>query len=393
MDIIQLNFGWDNKETQGICNECGAHPLCPNVIYKFMRNNIENTLVVYYKKDGFSNNNFSKNCYYYLLKNSTSVYNNIDRQTFNDIITWKLNAPYPDASAFPLNHIETIEYAKTQSSCPDIIIDKLAIDPSRTFKTSDANTFNKKNNTYSTVIQNVKQYYLNSPVAKQKDFVIIPIIKQVGSGRSTALHALNQIFYFKDKDVDRCEIYVFDSANNDKGREKKQLCKANLQGYSETCSYWTTNFAILASSEYSSFQTLKNNIENGVFIDKLTKITSKMLDEKIFYKQIKNIEKLTEEYTLPQNSRANTKQYEEVKSKNTFFQQIHGIANDNIEESTIEAPDSLTSDQKQIYKLSIIQNIVKEAKYKQVEIKTNTFDDKLHKVNNKIQTIKHGLYK
>lgn len=88
--------------------------------------------------------------------------------------------------------------------------------------------------------------------------------------------------YFKDKNPENVSIYTFDSANNDNGTIDNQLCKQNLQGNSETCTYWATNFAILAS-QYENFESLRAAINDGSFIEDLKKATSLLVDCEIIY--------------------------------------------------------------------------------------------------------------
>ena len=181
-----------------------------------------------------------------------------------------------------------VQYAALNSNQSNIW-DRTHFDKNQEYLLSQSQIYSKGNG----AINNIITYYgtLSEP---KKDFIILPVV----IGPKHKEHAINQILYFKDKNPKNLSIYTFDSACNGEG--SNQLCKQKwLQGYSETCSYWATNFAILAS-QYENFESLRVVINSGSFIEDLKKVTSLLIDCKIIYPERNYID--YEHYKVNENT-------------------------------------------------------------------------------------------
>ena len=205
----------------------------------------------------------------------TSIDIDLQQSLINSMVKFNLEQPYADANKRPLTYIEMVQYAILNSNQSNIL-DRTSFDKNQGYLLNQSQCYNKDNKT----TKNIIKYYEKLNESK-KDFIILPVI----TGPKREQHAINQILYFKDKNPKDISIYTFDSANNDNGKRDNQLCKQNLQGDSETCTYWATNFAILAS-QYENFESLQKAINDGLFIEDLKKVTSLLVDRGKTYLEV-----------------------------------------------------------------------------------------------------------
>ena len=280
-----------------------------------------NVIVLYYNKNGLQ----------FFYDQRFITINFIYSNAFADLIVkQEINTRYDGTTARPLSYIEMFLYIAMSLRCKELNTHNI-VPPSNTI--FDWLLFNQNAQyllppryLYTATTQtaiNIKNFYSTIQENSKKDYVVVPVIV----GPKARQHAVVQVFHFINKDHRQCKIYVFDPACNKNTEHINRLYNTVLQGNSQTCSYWSSNFAILAS-ECESFIDLRNKIENGTLITTLQKIVSMLLDAEICYSEVN--ETNLQHYIIPNFSKSVRSIREIVAAQQQIGNQNQAQQNNNI---------------------------------------------------------------